>query len=132
VVVAIIVVLAGIVIAVGRSVRESAQLRQTTAELKSLEGILRDYLLETKALPATVTDMSSFVAAVKVFPQYEKALTELPGKSYSPGVNTVKDAYGNDILFVLQSPASSSYFVSVGLNGKLGDSDDIRSNEAIR
>ena len=132
IVVAIIVVLVAVVVAVGTSVRQSAQRRQTMVELKSLEGLLADYLREIHSLPANVTDMGSFVAAVKQYPQFEKTLGELPGKAYSPGINSVKDAFGSDILFVRGNTEASSYFRSVGPNGVPNDADDILSNEPTR
>jgi len=131
VVVAIIVVLAAIIIAVGSSVRQTAQIRQTRALLKVLDGILKEKVAEG-ALPGNVADMGSFIATVKVYPRWEKMLSDLPGKAYVPGTNSVKDAFGNDILFVRKAPDGASYFQSVGPNGQAGDADDILSNEPTR
>ena len=141
VVVAIIVILMAITVSVGISVKANAAIRSTHATLKSLEGMMKDYLATgspeptvqawsgtapyltsnpTRAYAQTspASDVYGWVLLLQADPRFAKQLNNLTKSSDSaPTPHTViLDAFGTPIRYVPFDPTTKKegYFVSAG------------------
>lgn len=150
VVIGIIIILAGLALAVGMQVKRHAQERSTRTTLKALDNIMSDYLgngpdggnQEPLAVPTGTSDQppppcaTVWVTAFSLNPSFAKSLTT-QHLDLTNGV--ILDAYGNAIWYIPRDydPASQSIkpgaktpgrFVSLGPDGQYGTSDDLVSD----
>jgi type II secretory pathway pseudopilin PulG len=138
VVVGIIVILAAITVSVGSSVKTNAAIRSTHVTLKTLEGVMKDYLAAgnpeptppaTWPYPTTTppgsyapttpaSDPINWVIALRANPEYSKKLDALPhGQDIAATPNVViLDAFGTPIRYVPYNSTTKKegYFQSAG------------------
>lgn len=139
VVVAIIVVLVAITVSVGSSVKTNASIRSTHATLKTLSGVMSDYLAQGNPEPdnplasgysanadmsttSPVSDATRWVKALRADPGYSKKLSNLAtGTMTDPDdptktTTTIVDSFGTPIRYVPYDTGTKKegYFQSAG------------------
>jgi len=123
VVIAILLILAVVVLAVGSNVKQRAQINKTKTTLTALQGILDDYERDTTVSYNIVNkDSTAYVASFLAYPKTKDAITRL----ITPGSNVVNDGFGRPIQIV-NTPKRG--FMSLGSSGN-GGGDAIYSWDA--
>ncbi len=126
--VGIIVVLIGILVAVGTQVKHTAQNNATKATLEILRGSMSDYLksnAEPNTLPpSTLLSPTVWLPALKSDPNIANNLKAIQG--YTTSSTTVQDGFGFTIMYVPAVKGTNGlittpgYFVSPGPDGAMG------------
>lgn len=146
VVIAVIAIVLTIVVAIGSGVKSGANRRATLAELKTLEGIMSDYLAAGNPEPTPPaswpytadktpevwsetnppSDPTNWVLALKSFPETAKKLASLQTgtdtdwhkASAASARQVVLDSFGNAIRYIPSTTAKQGYFMSAGPDGR--------------
>ncbi|MCL2645995.1 MAG: type II secretion system GspH family protein [Phycisphaerales bacterium] len=135
IVAAVIIVLAGITLAVGISAKHGAGIRKTKETLQALDGIMKDYLaagnpepVASPPAPVNNPDQTVWVQALRTSPDLANKLAGFTTKMTNNGYLTILDAFGNAIGYVPSKSTGNTvttpgYFQSAGPDGLFGDSN---------
>ena len=109
VVIAIIVILAAAVIALGTALKANAQLKQTKVTLKALKALYTSYVQE---MGGEAPDINTLVKNGLAMPQLKGSLSSLPSNAlnYSTSTNSyvVNDGFGFPIVYAPMAPPAAS------------------------
>ena len=127
IVAAIIVVLAGITVAVGIGAKDRAGIRATRATLKALDGIMKEYIAAGNPEPkatASPNNQTEWVQMLRASPETASKLSNLTTKSTNNSLTFI-DSFGKPIVYVPSTfdngtVATPGYFKSGGPDGILG------------
>jgi len=153
VVIAIIVILAGILLAVGSQIQAKAKINYTKTTLKTLDGLMKDYLsagnpeptipspwpyaatnpplaeAKTKTLLPIVispdSDPINWVKALRSSPEFAKKLSNLKTGVDSLGNVTIVDGFGTQIRYIPYNANTKreGYFQSAGPDRTFSNED---------
>jgi prepilin-type N-terminal cleavage/methylation domain-containing protein len=149
VVIAIIMILMAVLVAVGSGVRDNANRRNTLAQLKALDGLMKDYLAEGNAEPQPpaswpytsidigtwsptinpASDPYNWLAAMKTSPTIAKKLgvfkieTDSNWPKTGPDHEIMTDGYGSAIRYVPSTDHAPGYFLSSGPDQRFNKTD---------
>jgi prepilin-type N-terminal cleavage/methylation domain-containing protein len=153
VVIGIIAILVGLVAGISQHVMNESSRRETTAAQATLKGAINAFHEvmgfdpNTGTSPLMLKDPNSGVYLLNMLrgkaangaadlPQAKaiqaatmKILAKLPGTALKDGNSGVHDGWGNTMCYgPTGALGDMPLLISAGLNGKFGDSDDIRSD----